>query len=80
MCEGDTTKLQKGLKDKAGVCRMDVTRWREDMNFIFRVAKQCFTNERSEITEITSSINSRVRLWKINHSGPECRFYEFNEW
>ena len=23
---------------------------------------------RREITEITSSINSRVRLWKINHS------------
>ena len=30
-----------------------------------------------EITEITSSINSRVRLWKINHSGPVCSFYEF---
>ena len=27
-----------------------------------------------EITEITSSINSRVRLWKINHSGPGCSF------
>ena len=33
-----------------------------------------------EITEITSSINSRVRLWKINHSGPGCSFYEFYEW
>ena len=32
---------------------------------------------RREITEITSSINSRVRLWKINHSGPGCSFYEF---
>ena len=32
------------------------------------------------ITEITSSINSRVRLWKINHSGPGCSFYEFYEW
>ena len=30
-----------------------------------------------EITEITSSINSRVRLWKINHSDPGCSFYEF---
>ena len=82
--------------------------------FYFRVAKQYFTNERSEwvkycfchekikfisssrpvmffllyrqkefrreITEITSSINSRVRLWKINHSGPGCSFYEFYEW
>ena len=28
------------------------------------------------MTEITSLINSRVRLWKINHSGPGCRFYE----
>ena len=71
--------------------------------FYFRVAKQYFTNERSEwvkycfchekikfisssrrvmflllyrqndidetITKITSSLNSRVRLWKINHSG-----------
>ena len=80
----------------------------------FRVAKQHFTNERSElvkycfchskvkflsssrrvmffllyrqsdidkiITKITSSINSRVRLWKINHSGPGCSFYEFYEW
>ena len=26
---------------------------------------------RREITEISSSINSRVRLWKINHLGPE---------
>ena len=33
-----------------------------------------------EMTEITSSINSRVRLWKINHSGPGCSFYEFYEW
>ena len=32
------------------------------------------------MTEITSSINSRVRLWKINHSGPGCSFYEFYEW
>ena len=32
------------------------------------------------MTEITSSINSRVRLWKINYSGPECSFYEFYEW
>ena len=34
---------------------------------------------RREITEILSSINSRVRLWKINHSGPGCSFYEFYE-
>ena len=95
----------------------DITRLREDMNFFFRVAKQYFTNERSEgvkycfcqekikfissshhvmffllyrqkdidkiveeMTEITSSINSRVRLWKINHSGPGYSFYEFYEW
>ena len=75
--------------------------------FYFRVAKQYFTKERSELvkycfchekiqftsssrrvmffllyrqkdidqiiegmTEITSSINSCVRLWKINHPGP----------
>ena len=35
---------------------------------------------RMEITEITSSINSRVRLWKINHLAPGCSFYEFYEW
>ena len=35
---------------------------------------------RMEIMEITSSINSRVRLWKIDHSGPGCSFYEFYEW
>ena len=35
---------------------------------------------RRKITEIMLSINSRVRLWKINHSGPECSFYEFYEW
>ena len=35
---------------------------------------------RREIIEITSSINSRVRLWKINHWGPGCSFYEFYEW
>ena len=29
---------------------------------------------------ITSSINSRMILWKINHSGPGCSFYEFYEW
>ena len=27
-----------------------------------------------------SSINSRVRLWKINHSCPRCSFHEFYEW
>ena len=32
---------------------------------------------RREIAEIMSSINSRVRLWKINHLGPGCSFYEF---
>ena len=32
------------------------------------------------MTEITSSINSGVRLWKINHSDPGCSFYEFYEW
>ena len=26
----------------------DITRWWEDMNFTFRVAKQYFMNERSE--------------------------------
>ena len=29
---------------------------------------------------LNESINSRVRLWKINHSGPGCSFYEFYEW
>ena len=24
--------------------------------------------------------NSGVRVWKINHSGPGCCFYEFYEW
>ena len=33
-----------------------------------------------EITAITSLINSRVRLWKINHLGPGCSFCEFYEW
>ena len=32
------------------------------------------------MTEITSSINSRVRLWKVKHSGPGRRFSEFYEW
>ena len=27
-----------------------------------------------------SLINSHVRLWKINHSGPGCSFYEFYKW
>ena len=35
---------------------------------------------RMEITEITSSKNSHVGLWKIYHSGPGCSFYEFYEW
>ena len=33
-----------------------------------------------EITEVTLSINSRVRLWKINHLVPGCSFYEFDKW
>ena len=32
------------------------------------------------LISMKSSINSRVRLWKINHSGPGCNFYEFYEW
>ena len=35
---------------------------------------------RRKITEIMLLINSRVRLWKINHSGPGSSFYEFYEW
>jgi len=34
---------------------------------------------RREITEITSSINLRVTLRKINYSGPRCSFYEVYE-
>ena len=37
-------------------------------------------NLRRKSTEITLSITSRVRLWKINHPGPGCSFYEFYEW
>ena len=36
--------------------------------------------ELREINKIRSSINSRVRLWKINHLGPGCSFFEFYEW
>ena len=36
--------------------------------------------ELREINKIRSSINSCVRLWKINHLGPGCSFYEFYEW
>ena len=35
---------------------------------------------RREITEITSLINSHVRLWKINHLGRGFRVYEFYKW
>ena len=37
-------------------------------------------NVRDKPDVIERSINSRVRLWKINHSGPGCSFYEFYEW
>ena len=33
-----------------------------------------------EIAEITSWINSPVRLCKINNLGPRHSFYEFNKW
>ena len=88
----------------------DITRWREDMNFIFEwhnnilrtsaaSSKILFLPRENKvqifkppcndlllyrqndidetITKITSSINSRVRLWKINHSGPRCSFMNF---
>jgi len=29
------------------------------------------------MTEITKTINSRVRLWEINHSGRGCSFMNF---
>ena len=49
--------------------------------FVSKIQKtQDAYNFRMEITEIMSSINSRVRLWKINHLGPGCSFYEFYEW
>ena len=44
--------------------------------FYFLVAKQYIERE---VTEIISSINSRVRLSKINQSSPGCSFYEFYE-
>ena len=36
-------------------------------------------NYRNYVIDYRLSINSRVRLWKINHSGPGCSFYEFYE-
>ena len=59
----------------------DITWWCEDMNLIFKWQNNVLrTSARREITKITSLINSRVRLWKINHSGSGCSFYEFYEW
>ena len=46
----------------------------------FLLYRQKGIDKKGKITKITSSINSRVRLWKINHSGPGCSFYEFCEW
>ena len=34
-------------------------------------------NYRNYVIDYRLSINSRVRLWKINQSGPGCGFYEF---
>ena len=53
---------------------------RRVMFFSFLLYRQKDIDNEREMTEITSSINSRVRLWKINHSGPGCSFYEFYEW
>ena len=36
--------------------------------------------EGARLPKFTSSINSRVRLSKINHSGLGCSFHEFYEW
>ena len=36
--------------------------------------------EDTNLISMKSSINSRLRLWEINHSCPGCSFYEFYEW
>ena len=58
--------------------------WQKKQNFEKWVSKiketQGAYNLRRKSTEITLSITSRVRLWKINHTGRGCSFYEFYEW
>ena len=53
---------------------------RRVMFFLLYIDKKTSIKLFREITEITWSINSRVRLWKIDHSGPGCSFHEFYEW
>ena len=60
----------------------------EDFRRLLRKTRRCFddtpTNSstilETNLISMKSSINSRVRLLKINHSGPGCSFYEFYEW
>ena len=60
----------------------------EDCRRLSRKTRRCFddtstnlsTIKETNLISMKSSINSRVRLWKINHSGPGCSFYEFYEW
>ena len=49
----------------------------EDVSMIHQRIKVQF--KRQTWYQWKSSINSRARLWKINHSGPGCTFYEFYE-
>ena len=48
--------------------------------FFYYIDKNNIGKIIEEITKITSSINSGLILWKINHSVPGCSFYEFYEW
>ena len=60
----------------------------EDCRRLSRKTRRCFddtltnlsTIKETNLISMKSSINSRVRLWKINYSGPGCSFYEFYEW
>ena len=52
----------------------------EDPKMFRWYANEFKYNLRDKLISMISSINSRVRLWKINHSGPGCSFYEFYKW
>ena len=67
------------LKISEGVRRFPKTS-EEDRKMFRWYTNEFKYNVRDKPDVIERSINSRVRLWKINHSGPRCSFYEFYEW
>ena len=52
------------IQVKSGIYREDITRWREDMNFMFEWQEQYLTSERSERVRYCSCHENKIHIFE----------------